>query len=394
MPLITPNENFARLPKNYIFSEVSQRIASYRQAYPEADVISLGIGDVTLPLPYPIARAMSEAALEMSTPSGFCGYPPDGGYPFLRRKISERYAELGIALSETEIFISDGAKSDLSAINELFDFSYAMQASPSYPVFGESCLLRGKRVISIPATMENNFLPPPPKTLAPRACLISLCSPSNPTGAVYDKTALSSWVEFALKSGSLIVFDCAYESYIRDDLPHSIFELPDAKHCAIEIGSFSKFAGMTGVRCSWVAISRELCVGNVGVGELMARRQNMKFNGVSYIVQRGAEAALSEECKPLIRANIDYYAKNASIITEVLHRNGIYFSGGENSPYIWLRCDDSWNFFDSLLRAGIVGTPGSGFGAFGEGFFRLSSFASRENIIKAAARLDEFFTSQ
>lgn len=391
--MISANENFTRIPENYIFAEVVRRLAEYKKEHPESDVISLGIGDVTLPLPYPISRAMAEASLEMSTPCGFRGYPPDGGYPFLREKIAARYADFGVALSQDEIFVSDGAKSDLAAFHELFGFSCAMQSTPAYPVFGESCLLRGKRLVSLPATRENGFLPLPPKDFPLDGCLISICSPANPTGAAYDWAGLSAWVDFARESGSLIIFDCAYEAYIRDDLPHSIFEIPEAKYCAVEIGSFSKFAGMTGVRCSWCAIPRELRIGGTEVRALWSRRQNMKFNGVSYIIQRGAEAALSEECKPLLRANIDYYMENAAIIADVLRRHGIYFSGGRNSPYLWLRCGDSHGFFEALLHAGVVGTPGIGFGALGEGYFRLTAFATRENTIKAAARLDKFLQS-
>lgn len=391
--MISANENFTRIPENYIFAEVVRRLADYKKEHPESDVISLGIGDVTLPLPYPISRAMEEAALDMSTHCGFRGYPPDGGYPFLREKIAARYADFGVALSQDEIFISDGAKSDLAAIQELLGFSCAMQSTPAYPVFGESCLLRGKRLVSLPATRENGFLPLPPKDFPLDGCLISICSPANPTGAAYDRAGLSAWVDFARESGSLIIFDCAYEAYIRDDLPHSIFEIPEAKYCAVEIGSFSKFAGMTGVRCSWCAIPRELRIGGTEVRALWSRRQNMKFNGVSYIIQRGAEAALSDECKPLLRANIDYYMENAAIIADVLRRHGIYFSGGRNSPYLWLRCGDSRGFFEALLHAGVVGTPGIGFGALGEGYFRLTAFATRENTIKAAARLDKFLQS-
>lgn len=391
--MISANENFTRIPENYIFAEVVRRLAEYKKEHPESDVISLGIGDVTLPLPYPISRAMAEASLEMSTPCGFRGYPPDGGYPFLREKIAARYADFGVALSQDEIFISDGAKSDLAAFHELFGFSCAMQSTPAYPVFGESCLLRGKRLVSLPATRENGFLPLPPKDFPLDGCLISICSPANPTGAAYDRAGLSAWVDFARESSSLIIFDCAYEAYIRDDLPHSIFEIPEAKYCAVEIGSFSKFAGMTGVRCSWCAIPHELRIGGTEVRALWSRRQNMKFNGVSYIIQRGAEAALSDECKPLLRANIDYYMENAAIIADVLRRHGIYFSGGRNSPYLWLRCGDSHGFFEALLHAGVVGTPGIGFGALGEGYFRLTAFATRENTIKAAARLDKFLQS-
>ena len=273
--MISANENFTRIPENYIFAEVVRRLAEYKKEHPESDVISLGIGDVTLPLPYPISRAMAEASLDMSTPCGFRGYPPDGGYPFLREKIAARYADFGVALSWDEIFISDGAKSDLAAIQELFDFSCAMQLSPAYPVFGESCLLRGKRLVSLPATRENGFLPLPPKDFPLDGCLISICSPANPTGAAYGWAGLSAWVDFARESGSLIIFDCAYEAYIRDDLPHSIFEIPEAKYCAVEIGSFSKFAGMTGVRCSWCAIPRELRIGGTEVRALWSRRQNM-----------------------------------------------------------------------------------------------------------------------
>ena len=393
MNLISANENFGRLNKNYIFAEVALRTQAYKKENPLSDIMNLGIGDVTLPLPYPISRAMAEAALEMSTPCGFHGYPPSGGYGFLREKLAARYGLFGVSLSEEEIFISDGAKSDLAAFHELFDFFAAMQISPSYPVFGESCLLRGKKLISLPATRENAFLPLPPKGISGGSYLISLCSPANPTGAAYGREALGKWVDFAKESGSIILFDCAYEGYIRDDLPHSIFEIPDAKYCCVEMGSFSKFAGMTGIRCSWCAIPHELSARGMNVGTLWSRRQNMKFNGVSYIIQRGAEAALSAEATPLLQANIDYYMKNAAVIADVLEAHGLYFTGGRNSPYIWLYCGDSWNFFEALLHAGIVGTPGVGFGPFGEGYFRLTSFGSRDDVTEAAKRLDDFLQS-
>lgn len=390
--MVKINKNFRNITENYIFAEVAKRINAHSNAYPESEVINLGIGDVTLPLPAPVSRAMAAASLEMCTDAGFHGYPPCEGYDFLRAAIAEYYRSRVVSVDADEIFISDGAKSDLSAMPEIFGSYTAMEISPSYPVFAESAALLGKKIRRIEANRENDFLPLPPDT-AEKGFLIYLCSPANPTGAVFDKEKLAAWVDFAMDSSSVIIFDSAYEAFIGADLPHSIFEISGADGCAVEIGSFSKFAGMTGVRVSWCVIPRTLTAGGDFVLHAWKRRQSMKFNGVSYINQRGAQAVFSDECRKQTAANIAYYKENARILSNVLRKHGVYFSGGENSPYLWLFCGNSWKFFDLLLRAGIAGTPGTGFGAGGEGYFRLTSFALRENILRAAAILDEFLQS-
>lgn len=386
------NGNFDSIAENYIFSEVAKRIEAMRAAHPENEIINLGIGDITLPLPAPVSRAMAAASLEMCTDAGLHGYPPCEGYGFLRDAIAKYYASRGVSVCADEIFVSEGAKSDIAAMPEIFDSYTAAEISPSYPVFAESAALLGKKILRIRATRENAFLPTPPET-EKSGFLIYLCSPANPTGAVFDAKKLAAWVRFALERDSLIIFDAAYEAYIGTNLPRSIFEIPGAAECALEIGSFSKFAGMTGVRVSWCVIPEKLYCGGISVRQVWKRRQSMKFNGVSYINQRGAEAVFSDECAPYLKANIAYYKENARILADVLRAHGIFFTGGENSPYIWLYCGDCRKFFDMLLQAGIAGTPGTGFGEGGAGYFRLSSFAARENIIKAAKILDEFLQS-
>lgn len=384
------NENYFNVKKNYLFSEIAKRVNAYKEANPDADVIRLGIGDVTLPLSPVVVEAMKKASDEMGDAATFRGYAPEYGYDFLREKIAEYYKKFPVDLSSEEIFVSDGAKSDVGNIVDILGDNEILIPDPVYPVYLDSNIMSGHKVKFIAGNRENGFLPMP-DGIERRPYVIYLCSPNNPTGAVYGRDALKKWIDFANETGSLIIFDSAYEAFISGDYPHSVYEIEGAKTCAVEICSFSKTAGFTGTRCAWSVFPDELTVGENKLSFLWSRRQATKFNGVPYVVQRAAEAALSDEGQKQCRESIAYYMENARIIAEVLKEKGIYFTGGENSPYLWLECPNgmtSWEFFDFLLEKGqIVGTPGAGFGDAGEGYFRLTSFGSRESTLKAAERL-------
>lgn len=384
------NENYFNVKKNYLFSEIAKRVNAYKAANPDADIIRLGIGDVTLPLSPVVVEAMKKAADEMGDAATFRGYAPEYGYDFLREKIAEYYKKFPVNLSAEEIFVSDGAKSDVGNIVDILGDNEILIPDPVYPVYLDSNIMSGHKVKFIAGNRENGFLPMP-DGIERRPYVIYLCSPNNPTGAVYGRDSLKKWIDFANETGSLIIFDSAYEAFISGDYPHSVYEIEGAKSCAVEICSFSKTAGFTGTRCAWSVFPDELTVGENKLSFLWSRRQATKFNGVPYVVQRAAEAALSEEGQKQCRESIAYYMENARILAEVLKEKGIYFTGGENSPYLWLECPDgrtSWEFFDFLLEKGqIVGTPGAGFGDAGEGYFRLTSFGSRESTLKAAQRL-------
>lgn len=384
------NENYFNVKKNYLFSEIAKRVNSYKAANPDADIIRLGIGDVTLPLSPVVVEAMKKAADEMGDAATFRGYAPEYGYDFLREKIAEYYKKFPVDLSSEEIFVSDGAKSDVGNIVDILGDNEILIPDPVYPVYLDSNIMSGHKVKFIAGNRENGFLPMP-DGIERRPYVIYLCSPNNPTGAVYNRDSLKKWIDFANDTGSLIIFDSAYEAFISGDYPHSVYEIEGSKTCAVEICSFSKTAGFTGTRCAWSVFPDELTVGENKLSFLWSRRQATKFNGVPYVVQRAAEAALSEEGQKQCRESIAYYMENARIIAEVLKEKGIYFTGGENSPYLWLECPDgrtSWEFFDFLLEKGqLVGTPGAGFGDAGEGYFRLTSFGSRESTLKAAQRL-------
>lgn len=387
---IKVNENYNNVNKNYLFSEVAKRVAAYKSENPSAAVVSLGIGDVTLPLAETVVRAMKNAADEMGNAETFRGYAPEYGYDFLREAISGYYLKHGLKITPNEIYASDGAKSDVGNIVDILGDNTVVIPDPVYPVYLDSNLMSGRKVSFIYGNMENGFLPTP-EGLEDESYVIYLCSPNNPTGAVYSREGLKTWVDFANKTGSLIIFDAAYEAFINGDYPHSIYEIEGARECAVEICSFSKTAGFTGVRCAWSVFPDELTVNGKKLSSLWARRQATKFNGIPYVVQKAAEAALSGEGIRQCKAAIGYYMENASIIADVLREKNIRFTGGVSSPYLWLECPggmDSWAFFDYLLKnAQIVGTPGSGFGKSGEGFFRLTSFGSRENTLIAAQRL-------
>jgi len=383
---IKTNENFASLSGSYLFTETQRRIRLFEAENPEKKVIKLGIGDVTRPLAPTVVEAMLRAAEEMGRADGFHGYAPEAGYGFLRTAIAENYASRGVDVRPEEVYVSDGSKSDASGIFDLFGDLPVVIPDPVYPVYADSCVMSGKKVVYLPATRENGFLPTP--DLAPdRASAIFICSPNNPTGAAYGTAGLAEWVAYAKRTGSLIVCDAAYSAFISSDCPNSIYRIPGAKSCAVELNSLSKSAGFTGTRCAWAVFPREL-------GELAGmwlRRQSAKFNGVAYVVQRAAEAALSKQGMRESEENIAYYRRNAQKICSVLSEKGIYHTGGIDSPYIWLKCpgtDDSWGFFDRMLhRLRIAGTPGAGFGKNGEGYFRLTAFCSDEDADEAAERM-------
>ena len=389
------NHNYENLQESYLFAEIAKRVNAYSQSHPEAKLIRMGIGDVTRPLPEAVVKALHSASDEMGRAETFRGYGPEQGYDFLREAVRAYYRRFGVELAAEEIFISDGAKSDLGNILDIFSRSCrVLVTDPVYPVYVDTNLMDGREIQYARAGEENGFLPMPEEGM--EADLIYLCSPHTPTGAVYTREQLKEWVDFANARGSVILFDSAYECFVTGELPHSIFEIEGARTCAIEFCSFSKKAGFTGTRCGYTVIPMELVRSGKELNRLWLRRQTTKFNGVPYIVQRAAAAVFTEEGEKQILENIHYYRDNAKIITETLDRLGIWYTGGEHSPYIWLKCPqqmDSWKFFDFLLeKANVVGTPGAGFGACGEGYFRLTAFSTRENTIEAMKRFYEVFS--
>lgn len=388
------NENFFNVKKSYLFSEIAKRVKEYSKKNPDKKIIRLGIGDVTLPLPRVAVTALKKAADEMGSAATFRGYAPEYGYDFLREKIADYYKRFSVSRNSEEIFVSDGAKSDVGNIVDILGDNEILIPDPVYPVYPDSNIMSGHKISLLKGTRENGFLPMPDNT-DKKPYVIYLCSPNNPTGAVYSREQLKAWVDFANEAGSLIIFDSAYEAFISGDYPHSIYEIDGADSCAVEICSFSKTAGFTGTRCAWSVFPDKLTVGDTKLSALWSRRQATKFNGVPYVVQRAAEAVLTDEGIKECKALVEYYMENARIIAAALKNSEIEFVGGENSPYLWLKCPKnmgSWEFFDYLLEsAQLVGTPGAGFGEAGEGYFRLTSFGSRENTLEAAKRIDALF---
>ena len=386
------NENFLNIQENYLFSDINKRVTEYKKKNPNSDIIRLGIGDVTLPLPELIVSAMRDASEEMLKKETFRGYPPEYGYDFLKSMIKDYYQRNSVIIDLEDIFVSDGAKSDLGNLVDIFGDNDIYIPNPVYPVYLDSNIMSGRRVHYIIGNEENGFLPTP-KGLDSKPKIIYLCSPNNPTGATYDYYGLKEWVDYALKTESLIIYDAAYEAFIVDNSPRSIYLIPDAKYVAIEVSSLSKMAGFTGVRCGYTIIPMELKANDISINKLWKRRQATKFNGVSYPVQKAAERALSKEGVEASKKNLEIYKENAKLLCELFDRKGIWYSGGINSPYIWLKCPKgmkSFEFFDFLLdKANVVGTPGIGFGEYGEGYFRLTSFASKEDTLKAIKRLEE-----
>lgn len=385
------NENYLNLEESYLFSTVAKKVNEFIQNNPDKKVIRLGIGDVTLPLCKVVIEAMHKAVDEMAKKETFRGYGPEQGYDFLREKVQGYYKKRNVELELDEIFISDGAKSDIGNILDIFSKdNVILVPDPVYPVYVDTNIMAGRKVIFANANEENGFLPLPDNNQ--KADIIYICSPNNPTGAVYNREQLKKWVDYAIKNNAVILFDAAYECFISDEsLPRSIFEIEGAKNCAIEFCSLSKTAGFTGTRCGYTIVPKLLGKLN----KFWLRRQTTKFNGVPYIIQRGAEAVFTEKGLDEIKENINYYKENAKIISETLDRCNIWHVGGKHSPYIWLKCPNnmkSWEFFDLLLeKIQVVGTPGSGFGKNGEGFFRLTSFGSKENTIEAMKRFEEAF---
>lgn len=397
------NENYQKLPGSYLFSTIGKKVAAYQEENPDKKIIRLGIGDVTQPIAPAIIEALHKAVDEMGHEETFHGYAPDLGYEFLRNAISENdYKARGCDIAADEIFISDGAKSDSANIQELFSGDCRIAVcDPVYPVYVDSNVMAGRcgdynpdttmwsRVIYMPSTAENDFVPELPKEVPD---MIYLCLPNNPTGTTLTKAQLQVWVDYANKNGSVIIFDAAYEAYIsEDDVPHSIYECQGARTCAIELRSFSKNAGFTGMRLGFTVVPKELKCGQVSLHSMWARRHGTKFNGAPYIVQRAGEAVYSQEGKAQLKEQVAYYMNNASTIKEGLTSAGYQVYGGVNAPYIWLKTPDkmtSWEFFDYLLEeANVVGTPGSGFGPSGEGYFRLTAFGNHENTIEALSRI-------
>lgn len=401
--MFTINENYLKLQGSYLFSDIAKKVAAYQDGRPGADIIRLGIGDVTQPLAPAIVEALQKASAQMGTPEGFHGYAPEQGYDFLRQAIAERdYRARGCEIAPDEIFVSDGAKCDVGNIQEIFgQDNLVAVCDPVYPVYVDTNVMAGRtggfnqrsnvydRLVYMPCTEENGFLPQLPGRTPD---LIYLCFPNNPTGAAIRKDALQEWVDYANRNGAVILYDAAYEAYISEEgVPHSIYECAGAKTCAIEMRSFSKNAGFTGLRLGFTVVPKELKCGSVSLHELWLRRHGTKYNGAPYIVQRAGEAVYSDAGRRQLKAQVAYYMENARLIREGLKEAGFSAYGGVNAPYIWMKTPDgltSWQFFDRLLNeAQVVGTPGIGFGGSGEGYFRLTAFATRENTAEALRRI-------
>ena len=385
------NHHYEEISQSYLFSTVAKKAADFQKKYPDREMIKLSIGDVTLPLAGAVIKALHGAVNEMGKAETFRGYGPEQGYAFLQEAIAKYYAGHGVQLDPNEIFVSDGAKSDLGNILDLFDQdNVVLVPDPVYPVYVDTNVMAGRKVLYAPANEENGFLPMPDDNV--KADIIYLCSPNNPTGAVYTREQLAQWVAYARKNDAILLFDAAYECFVTDPaLPRSIFEIEGAKECAIEFCSFSKIAGFTGTRCGYTVVPMAIEREGMSPNKMWLRRQTTKFNGVPYIVQRGAAAVFTEDGMAEIQHNLDYYRANAKVIAGALDECNVWYCGGKNSPYIWMKCPggmDSWTFFDWLLETtGVVGTPGVGFGSCGEGFFRLTAFGNAEKTQIAAERV-------
>ena len=389
------NENFLELKESYLFSEVAKRVSTFKEKHPERSVIRLGIGDVTLPLGKAVVEAMHRAADEMGRAETFRGYGPEQGYDFLRKAIAGHYRSFGVELDIDEIFVSDGAKSDTGNITDLFGRdNTVLIPDPVYPVYVDTNTMNSRNIVYINGTAENDFLPMPDRSI--HADIIYICSPNNPTGACYNRAQLREWVDYALENDAVILFVSAYESFVSDSsLPHSIYEIDGAESCAVEFCSLSKTAGFTGTRCGYTIVPKAITSVSadgreMSLNKMWNRRQCTKFNGVPYVIQRAAEAVFSEEGMEEAKAMTDAYMQNARIISDTMEELGIRYTGGINSPYIWFECPfgmNSWDFFDFLLeKAGVVGTPGAGFGSNGDNWFRLTAFNSKENTVEAMER--------
>ena len=384
------NKSFDNLVPSYLFAKVAEKTEKYAASNPDAKIIRMGIGDVTLPLAPIVVEAMKKAADEMGKKETFKGYPSYEGYEFLRDAISNYYASFGVSVLPDEIYVNDGAKSDCGNIGDIFSAdNKVLVADPVYPVYVDTNIMAGRQIMYAPSSKANGFCAMPDSTV--HADIIYLCSPNNPTGAAYSEEQLSQWVSYALENDAVILYDAAYEAFITDDSPRSIFAVDGARKCAIEFCSLSKTAGFTGVRCGYTVIPKELERDGHNIGKLWYRRQSTKFNGVSYPVQRAAQAVFSPEGQRQTRENIEYYRRNAGVIMKTMDDLGIEYTGGKNSPYIWISCPNemnSWEFFDLLLeKANVVETPGEGFGECGKGCMRFTSFAGYEETKEAMRRI-------
>ena len=393
--MITPNMHYADLKDSYLFYRISQKVKAYSEAHPDKHMYRMGIGDVSLPLCDAVIKSLHEAVDDQANKERFHGYMPECGDTTLRETIAKYYGSHGVSLSSEEVFVSSGASDELGDILDLFDrSSSALVTEPAYPAYVDANIMAGRKIVHLASGQENGFLPKPCEEI--KADILYICSPNNPTGAVFNRTQLQEWVDFANKNGSVILFDAAYEAFIEDEtLPHSIFELPGAKTCAIEICSLSKTAGFTGTRLGYTVIPKDLVRNGMCLNDMWVRNRTTKTNGVSYVIQKGGAAIFTPEGQKQVKENIQYYKENARILMQALDELGVWYCGGKNAPYIWLKCLDgmgSWEFFDYLLEnIQVIGTPGEGFGACGEGYFRFSTFGSREDTIEAARRIVTLF---
>lgn len=389
--MITPNLFYSDLKDSYLFYNIAQKTKAYLNEHPDAHLYRMGIGDVSLPLCDAVIKALHEAVDDQSKAGTFQGYMPECGAPFLREKIAEYYKTRGVTLSPDEVFVSSGASDELGDILDLFSReNTSLVIEPAYPAYVDANVMAGRKILHLSSGRENGFLPMPEDNI--KADIIYICSPNNPTGAVFSRAQLKAWVDYANRNGSVILFDAAYEAFIEDEsLPHSIFEIEGARTCAIEICSLSKTAGFTGTRLGYTVIPKELERMGMNLNEMWVRNRTTKTNGVSYIIQKGAAAVFTPEGQKQIHDNIQIYKKNAACLMSVLDELGIWYCGGKNAPYIWMKCPDgmtSWEFFDYLLNEiQVVGTPGEGFGECGEGYFRFSTFGSPEDTKIAAERI-------
>ena len=391
--MIIPNRHYAELKDSYLFYHIAQKTKAYLSEHPGAKLYRLGIGDVTLPLCNAVIEALHQAVDDQASQERFHGYMPECGADFLREAIAGYYAQRNVQLSADEIFVSSGASDELGDILDLFDRSNAaMIIEPAYPAYVDANIMAGRKIVHLPSDCSNGFLPEPDPSS--EADLLYICSPNNPTGAVFDRAQLQKWVDYANAHGSIILFDAAYEAFIEQPgLPHSIFEIEGAKTCAIEICSLSKTAGFTGTRLGYTVIPKKLARGGMNMNDMWVRNRTTKTNGVSYIIQKGGAAVFTPEGQREIHQNIQLYKQNAKMLMQTLDALNVWYCGGKNAPYIWMKCPEglgSWDFFDLLLnRIQVIGTPGEGFGACGEGYFRFSTFGSPEDTQEAAKRLYE-----
>ena len=391
--MITPNMHYRDLKESYLFAGIAQKVKKYQMEHPEKHIYRMGIGDVSLPLCDAVIAALHEGVADQANKETFHGYMPECGAQFLRETIAKHYAERGVILDADEVFVSSGASDELGDILDLFDrSSSALVIEPAYPAYVDANVIAGREIVHLASGKEDGFLPEPNEDF--KADILYICSPNNPTGAVFNRNQLQAWVDFANENGSIILFDAAYEAFIEDEtLPHSIFELDGAETCAIEICSLSKTAGFTGTRLGYTVIPKALNRCGMNFNAMWVRNRTTKTNGVSYIIQKGGAAVFTPEGQAQIKANIQIYKNNAKVLMEALDQLGIWYTGGKNAPYIWLKCPNgmgSWEFFDYLLNEiQVVGTPGEGFGACGEGYFRFSTFGSPEDTKEAARRLCE-----